>query len=242
VLAVAGATQFPDVTEILFILGGIGLYTAVLIWYLTPEEFSPHTVAEGIYEVVTRNRRDIIEQFDLSIEPTYVYTGDAEHAKVFIPQQPNDHPPAPERITTTILTTDQNVCYGAAFVPCGLSLFEEFEQIRPDPLGETPETAVEQLLEGLTEGFGLIENPSFVLGDDANELELYVEDVPFGPVTRFDHPIVSFVAIGLAEALNASVAVEVESESDESESSESEITYRWEPLGPPATTGENALD
>ena len=53
----------------------------------------------------------------------------------------------------------------------------------------------------------------------------------YGPVDQFDHPVASFLAVGLAEGLDVPVSVQVESSTGDADAV---VTCRW-----PVSTGQH---
>ncbi|WP_223302226.1 hypothetical protein [Haladaptatus sp. R4] len=75
-------------------------------------------------------------------------------------------------------------------------------------VAETPEDLAVQLADALVESFALSDSVTTEVGADGRSVTFGVSGSAFGSVERFDHPISSFVAVGLARALDRPISVE----------------------------------
>jgi hypothetical protein len=103
-----------------------------------------------------------------------------------------------------------------------------FDDQRGEPLPTEPREAVSILREGVTDGLELASDADVDLDSDDGRVTFSLHNAMYGDVTRFDHPIPSFLGCGLARALNAPVTVDVTTTEKEGETT-ALVTCRWEP-------------
>lgn len=207
-----GALVFPGARAVLLSLAGIGLFTAVLTYYLTPERF----VAASVGEQTDAARAALGSQLvsDLGLQDVRVYvptgteTGETLPARLFVPQHSRYELPESDELASVFIVPEDERARGASVPPTGAMLFEEFERTMTGAVAETPAELADQLLEALVEGFELADDA--VLAEDVTpgRVTVGVRGSAFGPVDRFDHPIPSLVATGLAVGLDRPVTVE----------------------------------
>jgi hypothetical protein len=222
-LAVGAAFLFPSAREVLIIIGAIGLFSAVLTRFVTPGQFLPVDVAEGIFDSVDESRSALVTELGLGGSGRYVPLGDGSTVRLFVPQ--NDAVPLPsaEDLHSTLVVPADGSRRGVAFTPTGRTLFREFDSTLQGELSEAPRSAAQELAEGLTDGLELVESADVEVDTDNQRVSLRLRDVPFGSVDRIDHPVVSFVGVGLATALGAPVTV-VDARRDDGRAL---VSYGW---------------
>lgn len=92
------------------------------------------------------------------------------------------------------------------FRPTGGALLAAFNRDLSEKLSAHPEILFDQLTTAVTNVFELADRvPVLVL--DTDRLIVRIEENAYGPADRFDHPIVSFLAVGLATGLDSPVSV-----------------------------------
>jgi hypothetical protein len=222
-VAVGAAVLFPSAREVLLIIGAIGLFSAVLTRFVTPGRFLPVDVAEGVYDAVDESRGALVAELGLSGSARYVPLDDGSTIRLFVPQ--NDEVPLPsaDDLRSTLVVSQDASRRGVAFTPTGRTLFREFEDTLQGELSETPRSAAQELAEGLTDGLELVDSADVEVDTDSRRVSLRLRDVPFGAVDRVDHPVVSFVGVGLATGLGTPVSV-TDARRDESEAV---VSYVW---------------
>jgi hypothetical protein len=243
-LAVGAAAVFPSVREVLIVVGSIGLFSAVLTRFLTPERFLPIDVAEGIYEAVDETRGSLVADLDLAGDARYVPT-EGGAVRLFVPQREGAPLPDPDDLQSTLVVPADGDRRGVAFSPSGETLFREFGRTLGGSLGETPGVVAPQLAEGLSDGLELVDSASVEVDGGGNRVSMRLDGVPFGPVDRVDHPVVSFAGVGLATGLGTAVSV-VDARVDDDGAA---VTYAWDAGdrsgvggGPDASASDEAVD
>lgn len=221
-VAVAGGLALPDARTVLFVLGAIGLFGAVLTTYLTPERFVAAAVGRAIYGALADNEAALAAELGLAEEYHYVPTGPARGVRLFVPQAGTDGTPAPPALEATLVATDDAV--GLALDPSGADLLREFETSLAGGLADSPAALSTQLAEALTDQFELVESARPDVDAADGRATVAVAGSAYGRVDRFDHPVASVVASGLARGLDRPVTLDVTDGGDEWL-----VTCRWEP-------------
>jgi hypothetical protein len=206
-LAIGAAVLFPSAREVLLIIGAIGLFSAVLTRFITPGQFLPVDIAEGVFDAVDESRGSLVAELGLRGNTRYVPLDDGTTVRLFVPQ--NDEVPLPsaDDLRSTLVVPQDAPRRGVAFTPTGRTLFREFESALQGTLSETPRSAAQELAEGLTDGLELVDRADVEVDTGGRRVSLRFRGVPFGSVDRMDHPVVSFVGVGLATALQTPVSV-----------------------------------
>jgi len=236
VAALVGAIAFPVVREVLLIVGSIGLFAAVLTRFLMPEQFLPIDVAEGVYNGVAESRRGLIGELGLTGDPAYISTEEGS-IRLFVPQYDETPLPDPEDVRSAFVVSERDGQRGVTFTPTGAALFREFKRTLQEPLADRPSEVAFQLSEGLSGGLELVDPGDIDVEAATTSVTVELSDPPFGDASRIDHPLVSFVGVGLATALKASVTVaDIRVDDDRAT-----VTYTWETetvASGPTETGE----
>ncbi|MFC7079072.1 hypothetical protein [Halorussus caseinilyticus] len=209
-LAVVAGLALPASRDVLFALGGTGLFAGVLTYYLTPERFLPASVGESVYAALAENGTAIRAELGLADETVYVPAPEraSRDERVFVPRRDDYELPDDESLARTFVTSDDRQ-RGVTLEPAGLALVAEFERALSGSLAEDPETLADQLADGAAEQFELADRLD--ADPDDRRVTVGVTGSAFGRVDRFDHPIQSFLGVGLARGLDRPVAVETES-------------------------------
>lgn len=221
-LAIAGGALLPTARTVLFVLGAIGLFGAVLTTYLTPERFVAASVGKAVYGSFADNEAALAAELGLADDYRYVPTGLARGVRLFVPQAGTDGVPAVGDLQATLVATDDAV--GLALDPSGADLLREFVASLGGDLESTPDALAAQLAEALTEQFELVGRATPDADAADGRVTVAVADSAYGRVDRFDHPVASFVATGLARGLDRPVDLDVTDGGDEWI-----VTCRWEP-------------
>lgn len=221
ILAVVGGLLFPAGREVLFALGATGLFGAVLTLYLTPGRFVSADTGDRVYTAMSRNLAAIVAELGLSDTRVYLPPED-DSAWLYVPQRSEWSPPA-DRSGPIVVDEDHR---GLLLDATGAPLLSAFERALTGDLGETPDRLASQLADGVVEQFELAEVVEPEVAGDDGRVTFGVGGSAFGDLDRIDHPIVSFVAVGLAVGLGRPVAVEV---APGDERVDWLVTCRWEP-------------
>lgn len=231
-IAILGGIVFPTSQQVLFALGGTGVFAGVLTYYLTPERFITATVSEGVYDATTADREAIIDELELTGTPVYV---PAAEPRVYLSEAPtqetNDESLPEQDALSEFFVTTGSGAPGVAMTPTGKPLFEEFNQSVSGSLGSTPQVLLTQLTDGLVEDLELVDGVDTSVNAKEGRATLEFTEVTYGDLERFDHPVNSFIATGLAVGLERPVRIEI------TQTDPPVVTYRWE-----TTTGAESDD
>ena len=211
IVGILGGLVLPASRTVLFALGGTGLFTAVLTYYLTPEQFISAAVGDGVYSALARTETALVDELGLQDEQVYVPTagGTNEHmARLFVPQQSAFDVPDQTALDSLFVVTVAENERGVAIHPTGEPLFREFERTLSEPLGDEPDLLATQLTDGLVEQFELARSATVEFDTEGGRLTVAIDDSAYGSVDRFDHPVMSFLGVGLAVGLDRPVTVE----------------------------------
>jgi hypothetical protein len=235
VVALAGAAAFPEARVVLVVLAGTGLFSGLLTWYLTPERFVAADVGERIYSALAGNEADIVEALGLSDQHLYLPlpdTTDREAALYILQAETTESDIDPAELSNPFVVPDDDDQRGLAVHPTGEPLLEELRAATPGGLADEVELIVDQLSDGLREQFELVDSIRTEVDDD--RASIAVSGSAYGDVTRFDHPVASLFATGLAVGLEKPVELEVDRTPDGR--GDYLVTGRWEPETQTAVT------
>jgi hypothetical protein len=208
--AVVAAVIVQPARTVLLALAGVGLFSGVLTFYLTPEQFVAADTGRDIYAALAGNEAALVSELGLSDQRLYVPTDSVDQpVTLYIPQQETSSPPGSEALINTLVATEDSQHRGVAFEPSGGPLFKSFTQALSGSLGETPSELGTQLADALTAQFELVDAAEGAVESSNGELTVTVTGSAYGPVTRFDHPVVSFIAVGVAQGTERPVSVSV---------------------------------
>ena len=229
IVAALSGVVFPGSRETLFAIAGIGLFTGTLTYYLTPERFVAASVSERTYAALATLGAEIVSELGLQETRVYVPAGSSTDARsgvrLFIPEHANYTIPDAEELQSLFVVTDDERSHGVAAPPTGGMLFAEFTQTMADSLRETPEEITTQLTEAIVEGFELAQSAVPDIDTENTQVTIGISGSTFGDVNRFDHPITSFIATGLAVGLQTPVRVEAVATDDDR--FDFVLTYTW---------------
>ena len=211
IAGILGGLALPQSQTVLFALGGTGLFTAVLTYYLTPEQFISAEVGEGVYSALARTETALVDELGLQDEQVYVPTASGageQAARLFVPQQSAFDVPDQSSLESLFVVTAAESERGVAIPPTGEPLFSEFERTLSGPLSDEPELLATQLTDSLVEQFELARSATVEFDEEGRRLSVAIDDSAYGAVDRLDHPIMSFLGVGLAVGLDQPVTVE----------------------------------
>lgn len=222
-LVTAGGVLFPATRTILLALGGTGLFAAVLTWFITPERFVSASVGDAVYEALARNHDRLCRDLGLADERIYVPTDDVTTGvRLFVPQRTAFRIPDADDLDSLFVVTDDEATRGVSLRPTGETLFREFERALNGPLGDTPDEVVVRAREAVVEQFEIATDLETDLDRDEGRLSLRTVDSTYGELARFDHPVVSTVAVALARGVDRPIRVELTTGDD------ALATLRWD--------------
>lgn len=225
--ALLGGLLFPAVRDVLFVLGAIGVFGAVLTRYLTPERFVAAETGERIYAAQAETLGDLTGQ--LGLEETYVYVpvDGTPTSRLFVPQHAEYTIPDEEALERPLVVGDQSEERGASVVPTGATLFREFERSLTGSLGSTPATVVDQVADALVENFELARTADSSVDAEDGRATLVLSEAVYADAEAPDNPLGSLLAVALAESLSEPVRLET-TRTEEG----LVVTCRWEPKEP----------
>lgn len=224
VLALAGAAILPEARTVLLALGGTGLFAALLTVYLTPERFVAASVGRSVYEAMADSEAAVASELGLAEERVYVPVGEGDDVRLFVPQRADADLPPADALADAFVVPQNGSTPGLALQPTGAALVDEFERAASGGLPSTPSPLARGLREALLEQFELLEAASVDV--EPGRVTLAASDSAFGPCYRFDHPVQSVLACGLARGLDEPVTVTARASEDDR--ADWQITCRWE--------------
>jgi len=205
--ATAGAAVFPTARTVLLALSATGLFSGLLTYYLTPEQFVAAGVGAGVYATLAANLAAIATELGLTDQHVYVPVGAARaRVKLFVPHHESYTLPDDEALQSVFVLTGDPDERGVAFDPAGDGLFEEFERALDGPLAGTVPDLTGQIRDGIVEQFEIAGEVAFD-SDAGGRVTAEIRGDVYGDVSRFDHPVRSFVAVGLARGLDSPVRI-----------------------------------
>jgi hypothetical protein len=224
VAAVLGGLLFPAVRDVLFVLGAIGLFGAVLTRYLTPERFVAAETGERIYAAQAETVGDLTGQLGLEETSVYVPVEGPQTARLFVPQHAEYTIPNGAALDRPLVVSEQAAERGASFVPTGTTLFHEFERSLTGSLGGEPATVVDQVADALVENFELARTADSSVDPESGRATLVFSDPVYADAEAPDNPLGSLLAVALADSLLAPVRLETNRTA-----AGLVVTCRWDP-------------
>jgi hypothetical protein len=217
----------PSASTVLFSLAGTGVFGGVLTYVLTPERFIAADISERVYESTAESYERLCGDLGLSDRRVYVppaSTGEDEETVggwLFVPQQSDTEVPDPEAFDSALIVEEGH--RGLSVRPTGSGLLTALQASLTDPLGATPDTVCRQLSDALVEEFELADTVEYDTDPVDGRLSIRLTEPLYGDGSRFDHPVVSMLAVGVAMGLDTPVETTVTATEPLS------VTLRWEP-------------
>lgn len=221
-LALVAGWAFTGPNDVLFALGGTGIFAGLLTIYLTPERFVSADVGSDVYRTLARNHDRLVDELGLSDRRVYVPAGGDSGTRLYIPQRRSDTVPDPESFDGLFVIEEDSQRRGIAVVPTGSSLYDEFDAARRGPEPGSIQELVQQLGDATVEVFELADGVGTEVDVDGNRVSIELLGNVYGPEREFDQPLVSLFAVGLARHLGRPVDVEHGGEG------RNVVTFRWE--------------
>jgi len=209
-----GGILLTSAQTVLFALGGTGVFIGVLTYYLTPERLQPASVGQAIYRAMAQTQTSITAELGLAEERRYVPVDDGgeQSVRLFVPQHATFDVPDNDALSDVFVLGENDRQRGLATYPTGETLFERFEETKSGSFDTDPESMATQLAGALVEQFEVLDATDV---ESASErVTVAISGSSYGPIDRFDHPVPSFLACGLARGLDRPVAVEIEPRED----------------------------
>jgi hypothetical protein len=204
VIAALGALRFPATRDVLFATAATGAFGGLLTYSLSRGPFLAAAACDRMYAAVESNGNVITDELDLADDRIYVPDGD-DGAYLFLPRR-SDHG-FPERLDGPSITNDRR---GVVLESTGTGLLREAERTASGDLPSAPSELAERLADVLAEQFEFARRIETSVDEDGEptRVTVTVTDGVLGSIDRFDHPIASFFAVGLAVGLENPVRLE----------------------------------
>lgn len=201
----------PHAQEVLFALGGTGLFAAVLLYFLVPEPVVPAATGEYVYTALAANQVAVIGELGLQGETVYVPRGPSADPAVslFVPQSSDYVIPSAEELASFFVIADDGRRRGISLQPSASDLLGQFLSTTAGGLRTEPRPLVDQLRDGLRDTFGVVESTRSSVNSEAGQASIGIDGNAFGRTDRFDNPVTSFIAAGLALGLETPISVDV---------------------------------
>ena len=206
IVGILGGVGFPDARTVLFALGGTGVFAGVLTYFITPERFIAASVGTRVFEAVRADREAIIDELGLSGDPVYL---PGTEVRLFVPRHEDTPLPDPNDQPPFFVVPDDPTTGGVAFHPTGVPLFAEFADSRDQSLEARPQAVAPVIADALVNVFELAESVESAVDTDTGRITFEIDGNGLGDPTAIDHPIASFLAVSVVEALAAPVQVTV---------------------------------
>ncbi|WP_246999225.1 hypothetical protein [Halosolutus gelatinilyticus] len=220
--AIAGGALFPGSREVLVAFGATGLFGSVLTYALAPERVVAADVGERVYAAQAANGAAIATELGLRDDRLYVPVAAGDGAELYVPAHADSEPPDVPDGPFVLEAAGRGLLLEATGGP----LFREFRRTLTDEPATDPAALATQLCEALVEGFELADRARPDVDAATGRVTVAVANGAFGDVDRFDHPIASFVAVGLAAGLDRPVELSVDAGDERSDWL---VTCRFEP-------------
>ncbi len=226
----------PGASTVLFALSGTGVFGGVLTYFLTPERFISADIGQRVYTATAESFERLCANLGLSDRRVYIAPESTDDDSVppetvdswlFVPQTQETAIPQPKMIDSAFHVPEGQ--RGLSVRPTGSGLFAAFDRSLTEPLGSTPETLCAQLSDAVVENFELATTVEYDIDPAAGRVSVRISEVLYGDGTRFDHPVVSLFAVGLATGLETAVETEVTATDPLS------VTFRWDSKDTDAT-------
>jgi hypothetical protein len=203
------AVAVPTGTDVLFAFAGIGVFGGVLTYFLTPERFIAADVGKQVYTATADSFERLCHDLGLSDRRFYVTASDRENVPMgrsdqsqladswlFIPQTAETEVPEVSTLDSSFVIDDER--RGLLIRPTGSGLLTTVTRSLSEPLAETPDAICEQLADAIVEDLELAQGMTYEVDPATNRISVQITSVLYGDGTRFDHPVVSLIAVGLA--------------------------------------------
>lgn len=238
IISAGAGVLLPTSQSVLFAIGATGLFAGVMTYYLSPNQFVAATIGDRLVEANVVTLNGFIQTLGLSGTIVYVPTTDAvvrTDVIAFLPQSTEYS--IPTELSPGVITDAEPAAQGIGTIPIGGLLLDEFTQALTTERATDPDRLGEQLAEAITDQFELattVEIETAITGETkedgvvpAGRLTAVCTEPVFATTTALDHPIGSFIASGVATALDRPVELRVDNENSDNNNNY-QATVRWE--------------
>lgn len=206
-VGLVGGIGFPDARAVLFALGGTGIFAGVLTAVLTPERFVTARVGARVFQALRADRDAIVSELGLGGDPVYL-PADGE-VRMFIPRYDETAVPEATAVEDVFVVPTEPDEGGVAFHPTGEPLFAELTATQTQPIDPTPAAVATVTADALVELFELADGVEYDVDTATDRITFEIAGAGLGDPAAIDHPLSSFLAVGLAKTLDTTVRVEV---------------------------------
>lgn len=231
-LVVAGLALWrplADARNLLFAVASVGLFGSILLFFFRPSATSATDPVEGVYTAFVANVEALAADAAVSDRRIYAPTTyeRAGLTPVALTVPASDRGVSIDRNRRPVFDADLSASPDAlTLYPTGAALFDTFEGMIVMDLSSDPVELADQLVDGIVLGLELADDVAVDVDAVAGTATFGVEGARFGSVTRFDHPVASFLAVGFALGLDVPVMLDAEPASAEHPP---RVTCRWSP-------------
>lgn len=229
IVAAVAAGLFPDARTLFVVLASIGAFGGVLTYYLTPERFLAASVSDRIYASVASDGRRLVEEFGLTDHRLYVPTGADGTTYLFIPQHEEFALPDAEELEPFAVVPPEERKRGISVEPTGARLYDAFDRRRTTAEPQDVGVIADQFADAIVEQFDLAAATNVDVDGPGGRITVGIDDSTLGSVTRFDHPVPSFIATGMALELGRPVEMTISEPADRRV--DAHVTCRWDTDG-----------
>ncbi|MFC7229561.1 hypothetical protein N0B31_19340 [Salinirubellus salinus] len=209
----------PETQGIVAALGGAGVFLSLLTLALSPTTHDGRETA--LFERVAGNYERAAADLGLATAHYYVPTGGEPPVRLFRPREADAPVPSVDKLSATFVgRRDAGGLLGLALDPSGLALLDEVDADLPDE----PLTLAGELCGAAVDRMEVAEIAQPNVDVDTGRATVAFRGTAYGSIERFDHPVRSFVGVGLALGLDRPVRTEVVETPD----GEFRIRYTWQ--------------
>lgn len=210
----------PETQGVVAALGGAGVFLSLLTLALAQTGHPDREAA--IFDRLASNYERAASDLGLADLDYYVPTGGDPPVRLFRPRETNTPIPSVDKLSATFVgRREAGGLLGLALDPSGLALLPEAS----DDLPAEARTLTGQLCGALVDRMEVVEIARPNVDVDTGRATVAFRGTAWGPIERFDHPVRSFVGVGLALGLDRPVQTEVIETAD----GEFRIRYTWQP-------------
>jgi hypothetical protein len=197
-------------------LSGTVFVAGVLNHLLVSDRELPPAVTESVYTAFASAAENVVSERSLSEHRVYVPSGGRSSARLIVPADGTD-PLAREWDSEGAVDSDD-----AVFTPTGEPLYRTYRRARTPSSIADSERSLSRLGDALDGGFELVDEVSVSVADRTGAVSFEACVLP--DVDRIDHPVPSFLAVGLAREMGRPVLVEAVRTSTDSSGT---VELRW---------------
>ncbi|MFB6197794.1 MAG: hypothetical protein ABEI52_05920 [Halobacteriaceae archaeon] len=206
VLSSVGAALFSDLRDVLLALGAIGVFSGILVVYLTPERVVPADAVVRFATSWSETLSALVAQLGLSDERLYIPASGTSIVHLFIPAASEHQIPPPDQLKEPIVVGDDPSEHGLSIHPSGAPLYHEFRRSFVRSVADDARPLADQISEAIVEGFELARNVETEVSTTDSQMTARVRGDVIGE-TLLDHPAASIFGVGMADVLDQPIRV-----------------------------------